>query len=94
MEPHLEPEEGAWNEGAVDHYPRGGASPEKPRHRAVVTLHHFTNPLWLAKDGGWLDARTPERFARYVERVAAALKDDVRWWVTINEPTVYAKTPW
>ncbi len=35
--------------------------------------------------------RNVARFARYVERVADHLGDEVRWWITINEPTVYAK---
>jgi beta-glucosidase len=30
-------------------------------------------------------------FGRYVERVAASLSSRVRYWLTINEPTVYVK---
>ena len=56
-----------------------------------MTLHHFTNPAWFARAGGWLVRRNVARFARYVERVADHLGNEVRWWITINEPTVYAK---
>ncbi len=87
----IEPEEGQWNEAALDHY---RAVIEALRSRAIeplVTLHHFTNPRWLASRGGWLATGTAERFAAYAERVAAALVPEVRWWLTINEPTVYAK---
>ncbi len=37
------------------------------------------------------DADSAARFARYVERIAGALKDQVRWWIPINETTIYAK---
>ena len=56
----------------------------------VVTLHHFTNPAWFAHAGGWLCKKHIFYFLRYASRLADALKDEVRYWVTINEPCVYA----
>jgi beta-glucosidase len=38
-----------------------------------------------------LARRNVAAFARYVEFVAGQLGEQVRWWITINEPTVYAK---
>jgi len=87
----IEPEEGVWDEAALDHYREVVRALRRRGMEPLVTLHHFTNPLWLAQKGGWLNAETPERFARFVDKVAAALKDEVRWWVSVNEPTVYAK---
>jgi beta-glucosidase len=87
----IEPRQGAWDLAAVDHY---RAVIEALRTRGmepVVTLHHFTNPVWFAEAGGWLVRRNVTHFARYVEFVAGELGDRVRWWITINEPTVYAK---
>ena len=55
----------------------------------IVTLHHFTNPLWLARAGGWTNPSVIEWFSRYTEQVADALGDRVRYWLTINEPMVY-----
>jgi len=57
----------------------------------VVTLHHFTNPLWFAEEGGWRRRESPQHYLRYVERVVEALAPEVRFWITVNEPTVYAK---
>ena len=55
----------------------------------MVTLHHFTNPRWLAERGGLAQ---PGRGAalRRVRRPRrhADLGDLVRWWVTINEPSI------
>lgn len=55
----------------------------------VVTLHHFTNPLWFSRQGGWLNKRSERHYLAFVEKIVAALCEDVRFWVTINEPMVY-----
>jgi beta-glucosidase len=56
----------------------------------VVTLQHFTLPVWLAESGGFGAPEAPMRFARYAAACVDALGDMVTWWVTINEPTVVA----
>jgi beta-glucosidase len=56
----------------------------------MVTLSHFTLPLWVARRGGWLSAETPRLFARYCRPVVEALADSVDWYCTINEPGVAA----
>jgi beta-glucosidase len=55
----------------------------------IVTLHHFTNPAWFARRGGWSRDDSPGLFARYVNYAVSNLGDTVRYWLTINEPTVY-----
>jgi len=55
----------------------------------IVTLHHFTNPLWFARSGGWIQKDAPTLFARYVRALVAALVPHVRYWITVNEPLVY-----
>jgi beta-glucosidase len=54
----------------------------------LVTLHHFTSPAWLADRGGWSNPDVVPRLAQYAERVARSLGDLVRWWITINEPSI------
>lgn len=56
----------------------------------LVTLHHFTDPLWFREKGGWLSEDAPAYFKRYVEQVVLALRDHTTLWCTINEPNVYA----
>src|SRR6267143_6265517 len=56
----------------------------------LVTLHHFTNPAWIADVGGWEAPETAEHFARFAQRVVDELGDLARSWITINEPTVIA----
>ena len=61
---------------------------------ALVTLHHFTDPLWLAEQGGWENEQSVARFGAFVQKVVEALKEYANLWVTINEPNVYAYSGW
>lgn len=87
----IEPEPGRIDDAALDHYRRMVAAMRARALEPVATLHHFVAPAWFTARGGWLAADAADRFAAHVERVAAALAGDIRWWLTINEPTVYAK---
>lgn len=79
-----------WNREAIEHYRQMLLEVRRLGLKSFVTLHHFTNPLWFARRGGWLLHDSPELFARYVRFVAQQLGDLVDFWVTINEPNVYA----
>ena len=85
----IEPAEGRFDEEALAHYRAVLEALRQRRLEPIVTLHHFTTPQWLGRTGGWLNPRVVDRFGRYVERVAATLGGLARYWVTINEPTVY-----
>jgi beta-glucosidase len=56
----------------------------------MVTLWHFTLPLWAADMGGWESEEVVERFADYAEVMGRALRTQVRLWATLNEPEVYS----
>ena len=85
----VEPEEGKFSEAALKHYVDVILALRARGIEPVVTLHHFTNPLWLADLGGWTDKRSVELFPRFSERVVDALAGHVHYWITINEPTIY-----
>ena len=86
----LEPEPGKWDASALEAY-RGMLQGARQRGLTpIVTLHHFTNPVWLMEQGGWLSEATPGYFAGFVRRAVAGLQDLVDVWITINEPNVYA----
>lgn len=84
----IEPEEGEFSCAALDHYRRMLAACHELGLTPIVTYHHFTSPQWLMHGGGWLDAKTPERFARYCERVTRHLGDLIGVACTINEPNI------
>ncbi|MFH1189239.1 MAG: glycoside hydrolase family 1 protein [Candidatus Omnitrophota bacterium] len=86
----IEPSPGRFDNAALDRYREMVLSLRSKGIEPIVTLNHFTIPLWLAAQGGWLSKKTPELFARYVGKVTEAMGSDVRYWITINEPAVYA----
>lgn len=74
---------------ALEHYRDVLIALRKRSIEPVVTLHHFTNPLWFMKTGGWVNPLSVLRFLRYCDFVVSELSPYVRYWVTINEPTIY-----
>ena len=86
----IEPRKGKWNKPALAHYREVLQELRCQGLASFVTLHHFTNPQWFAQAGGWASARSPELFKRYASTVVNHLGDLVDFWVTINEPMVYA----
>ena len=86
----LEPEEGKFDEKEIEHYRQYLQALRLRGIRVMVTLHHFSNPLWLAKLGGWANRKVVFYFSRFSERVFKEYKDLVDYWVTINEPAIYA----
>lgn len=84
----IEPEEGFFSGAALDHYRRMIAACLANGVIPMVTFHHFTAPLWFTRDGGWEDAKSVDRFARYAERAGRALGDLIAYACTINEANV------
>jgi beta-glucosidase len=85
----IEPVSGKFSNALLAHYRRMIDTALELGINPVVSLHHFTYPLWLHEQGGWLAPEAPDLFARYVER-ACTILDGVEWVCTINEPNVLA----
>ncbi|MBN1259617.1 MAG: glycoside hydrolase family 1 protein [Anaerolineae bacterium] len=85
----VEPEPGVFDAQALDRYREMIKGLRQRGLEPLVTLHHFSNPLWLEQQGAWINDGCIAYFARYVERVANVLGDQVDLWCTINEPNVY-----
>lgn len=86
----IQPGPDRWDEDALDRYRDMVRGLRNRNMTPVVTLHHFTNPKWIAERGGWENPHTIHHFQGYVEKVVEALDDYVKLWVTINEPNVVA----
>jgi len=85
----IEPREGEFSQKAMQHYRDVIRALRSRGIEPMVTLHHFTNPIWFSDSGGWTDRRCVKRFLRYCDFVTRALAAEVRFWFTVNEPTVY-----
>ncbi|MFW0862202.1 MAG: glycoside hydrolase family 1 protein [Candidatus Komeilibacteria bacterium] len=86
----VEPEDNNWDMKEIEHYRKVLQSAKDNGLTTVVTLHHFTNPMWFVNDGGWEQKDAPEIFQSYVLMIIKHLGDLIDMWMTINEPMVYA----
>ncbi|MGO4268394.1 glycoside hydrolase family 1 protein [Paenibacillus sp. TAF58] len=84
----IEPEEGQFDDSAIKHYRDVLEACQIYNITPVVTLHHFTSPQWLIRNGGWESEETPVRFARYCEYVMSKLGDAIPYVCTINEANI------
>ena len=81
----IEPEEGHFDEGEIEHYRRVIACCRENGVEPIVTLMHFTSPAWLIRKGGWEAESTVEDFRRYAAFVTERLGGQLRYICTINE---------
>ena len=79
-----------WDEDALDYYRQMVRGLLERGMTPMITLHHFTEPLWISEKGGWQNEAILDYFEAYTRKVVEALQEYVRWWCTINEPNVYA----
>jgi beta-glucosidase len=86
----VEPRDGAFDRDELLHYRDVVRTCRALGMEPVVTLQHFTLPLWLADRGGVRSSDAPRLFARFATVCAEAMGADVRWWITLNEPGVLA----
>ncbi|WP_324613601.1 glycoside hydrolase family 1 protein [Agromyces kandeliae] len=85
----IEPRPGMISKAQLAHYRRMIETVQQAGLTPVVTLHHFTNPQWLAQEGGWLADSAVDRYRSYVGAVTGIL-EGVDWIATINEPNMLA----
>ena len=87
----IEPEEGKFDEKEMEHYKRLIDALRERGIEPMVTLWHFTNPIWFAEKGSWLNRKAPEYFTRYVKYVVDNFHDRhsmsvmPKLWITFNE---------
>lgn len=82
----IEPKEGQWNETAIEHYKEVVRALKASGIEPFITLWHRTNPLWIRDIDDWQNKNTVNFYLRYVEKMLEIFKDDVRFWMPLNEP--------
>jgi beta-glucosidase len=83
----IEPSEGQFSQAALDHYQRCIDACLQRGIEPMLTFHHFTSPLWLARKGGMTSPEFPDLFARYCDRSARYLRG-FKLACTLNELNV------
>lgn len=86
----IEPEEGVFSEAALAHYVREIEFIKAQGIKVLVTLHHFTNPMWFERRGAFEKKENIAVFIRFIAKVVRTFGPLVNEYITINEPNVYA----
>ncbi|KKW18786.1 MAG: hypothetical protein A2131_00855 [Candidatus Sungbacteria bacterium GWC2_49_10] len=85
----VEPEEGKFSVSAIEHYRGVIRALRENGMEPFVTLWHFTHPVWFSKKGGWESRTAEDDFLRFVKRLADEFRNDVTFWVVLNEPGMW-----
>lgn len=86
----IEPERGVFSQSAIGYYLKYIHDLRRRNIEPVVTLWHFTLPNWVSDLGGWENRATIGYFMDFVKKVEKVFSPYVRFWITVNEPEVYA----
>ena len=84
----IEPRQQQFSRQAIRHYQEVIDECRRQKIEPVITIYHFTQPIWFAELGGWNNPAAPQIFNNYVLYLAQNLKR-VKIWCTINEPGLY-----
>jgi len=85
----IEPRCGEWSSDGIKHYIDEIDLLLKNNIEPLVTLHHFSMPIWAQNLGGFTNRKVVDYFVRFCEKVVFFLGDRVCEYCTINEPNVF-----
>lgn len=85
----VEPRRGEFDEAVLARYRRFVDTLVALGIEPIVTLFHYTHPLWFHEKTPWTSTASVLAFSRFAGRVADALGSGVRFWVILNEPLVF-----
>ncbi|MCL6590815.1 MAG: family 1 glycosylhydrolase [Firmicutes bacterium] len=81
----IEPEKGKYDLEAIKHYRDEISLLLQNGIKPLVSLYHFSLPLWLAEMGGWENPEIVDIFVQFTRFVLNQLGDLVSDWITIND---------
>ena len=83
----IQPRENIWDGKAIAHYQEIIDILLENNIEPMLTIHHFTHPLWFIKKYPWHNEISIEKFLAFAEKIVTKIKG-VRYWITFNEPYV------
>ena len=85
----LEPEEGKWDEAAVEHYRLYIDKLHEMDIEPVLNVWHWTVPVWFANKGGFQKGANLKYFDRLITKISEEYGHALRYVITLNEPNNY-----
>ena len=86
----IQPSPDTWDEDALERYRNMLRGMRDRGITPMITLHHFSDPLWFYEMDAWENEQAPALFEKFVRKTVQALKEYCTLWCTINEPNSYA----
>ncbi|MCK5632628.1 glycoside hydrolase family 1 protein [bacterium] len=86
----IEPEQGVFNQDALQHYRNVCEELEENGIRPVITIHHYAHPIWFEQMGAFKKEENIKYYVRFAEKLFGCLQDKVHMWLTFNSPGGYA----
>ena len=85
----IEPQEGKFDPKAIEHYRSLIRELRRRGVEPMITLHHFTDPLWFTAKGGFEKEENLHYWLRYANRMFSEYQHEVQYWSTFNEFNLY-----
>ncbi|OHD27254.1 MAG: hypothetical protein A2086_02835 [Spirochaetes bacterium GWD1_27_9] len=85
----IQPKKDYFDKNAINHYRDEIKKLKENNIEPIVSLHHFSNPIWFEDIGGFTNPESVKLFEIYTEYVLRNLGDLVTEWITINKPNTF-----
>lgn len=86
----IEPKRGTFDKEAIKHYHNLIDELIKANITPVLTIHHFSNPIWFEQLGAFEKEENVDIFVGFGEFIFKEYSSKVKIFCTINEPNVYS----
>lgn len=84
------PKEGEVDEEVINHYLDEIKEIKEAGIKPLLTLHHFSSPMWFMEKGEFTKKENVHYFLEFVKLVCERFGSLVSEYITINEPNIYA----
>lgn len=88
------PQQGVINKEALAHYKDVCKELIANGIKPVITLYHYTEPIWFYEMGGFEKEENIQHFVDFCKTVFTELHEDVHLWLTFNSPEGVAAQGW
>lgn len=86
----IEPKQGQIDENVLKRYAQLFATCHKHHIEPMLTLYHFTEPLWFTKLGSFEKEENIQYFVNFCKLIFSRFHSQIKLWLTFNEPALQA----